>query len=224
MQILEKPDGFVRRDLTQLSNQPHQGDRHAGVWCHSRQRFHFQPASRTFDSVLHEPQERHVMPERQMLDDSHPVTDSPVRPSPASAALETVKRDPVHFQQDCAPQPVPAPLHSLRLESGYPHQIRDNIEVLGHPIGLPLAIITVACYYFNSIYSIKEEESMPVIQITMGKSSAEQKKTLIERLSADAIEITKIPASEFTVLITELETDNIGRAGRTLTDIRSAKA
>ena len=65
---------------------------------------------------------------------------------------------------------------------------------------------------------------MPVIQITMGKSSAEQKKALIERLSADAIEITRIPASEFTVLITELETDNIGRAGMTLTDIRAARA
>jgi 4-oxalocrotonate tautomerase family enzyme len=64
---------------------------------------------------------------------------------------------------------------------------------------------------------------MPVIQITMGKSSVEQKRALIERLSADAIEITKIPASEFTVLIHELETDNIGRSGRTLTDIRAEK-
>ncbi len=64
---------------------------------------------------------------------------------------------------------------------------------------------------------------MPVIHITMGRSSQEQKKALIEKLSADAIEITKIPANEFTVLITELDTDNIGRAGRTLTDIRAAK-
>jgi 4-oxalocrotonate tautomerase len=57
----------------------------------------------------------------------------------------------------------------------------------------------------------------------MGKSSREQKKELIERLSADAIEITKIPASEFTVLITELDTDNIGRSGQTLTDLRASK-
>ena len=64
---------------------------------------------------------------------------------------------------------------------------------------------------------------MPVIQITMGKTSREQKKELIEKLSADAIEITKIPASEFTVLITELDTDNIGRSGKTLTDLRAAK-
>jgi 4-oxalocrotonate tautomerase len=64
---------------------------------------------------------------------------------------------------------------------------------------------------------------MPVIQITMGKSSAQQKKELIERLTADAIEITKIPAAEFTVLISELESDNIGRGGKTLTDIIAAR-
>jgi 4-oxalocrotonate tautomerase len=63
---------------------------------------------------------------------------------------------------------------------------------------------------------------MPVIQITMGKSSKEQKKELIEKLTADAIAITKIPASEFTVLISELDADNIGRAGKTLTDLRAA--
>lgn len=60
---------------------------------------------------------------------------------------------------------------------------------------------------------------MPVIQITMGKTPAEQKKALIERLTADAIEITKIPAGEFTVLISELERDNIGRGGKTLTEL-----
>ena len=60
---------------------------------------------------------------------------------------------------------------------------------------------------------------MPVIQVTLGKSSPEQKKALIERLTADAIEITKIPASEFTVLIHELELESIGRGGRTVADI-----
>jgi 4-oxalocrotonate tautomerase len=64
---------------------------------------------------------------------------------------------------------------------------------------------------------------MPVIQITMGKSGTEQKKALIEKLTAAAIEITKIPAAEFTVLITELDGDNIGRAGKTLTDIRASR-
>ncbi len=65
---------------------------------------------------------------------------------------------------------------------------------------------------------------MPVIQITLGQTSGEQKKALIERLTADAIEITGIPANEFTVLITELGRDNIGRAGRTLTDILAARS
>jgi 4-oxalocrotonate tautomerase family enzyme len=64
---------------------------------------------------------------------------------------------------------------------------------------------------------------MPVIEITMGPSNKEQKKALVERLTADAIEITGIPATEFTVLITELERDNIGRAGKTLTDIMAAR-
>jgi 4-oxalocrotonate tautomerase len=62
---------------------------------------------------------------------------------------------------------------------------------------------------------------MPIIQITLGPTSNQQKKELIERLTADAIEITKIPAIEFTVLITELPWDNIGRSGRTLTDIKT---
>lgn len=64
---------------------------------------------------------------------------------------------------------------------------------------------------------------MPVIEITMGKSTQEKKKALIERLTADAIEITQIAANEFTVLIHELDPDSIGRAGRTLTEIHAGK-
>ncbi len=64
---------------------------------------------------------------------------------------------------------------------------------------------------------------MPVIQITMAKTTAEQKRTLIAKLTADAVEITKIPASEFTVLISELDGDNIGRAGKTLTEIGAGR-
>ncbi len=60
---------------------------------------------------------------------------------------------------------------------------------------------------------------MPVIEITMAKATVETKRALIERLSADAMEITKIPAIEFTVLIHELERDAIGRSGRTCADI-----
>ncbi len=64
---------------------------------------------------------------------------------------------------------------------------------------------------------------MPVITIAMSQSTKEKKKALIERLTADAIEITGIPAGEFTVLISELDGDNIGRAGQTLTDLRAAR-
>ena len=60
---------------------------------------------------------------------------------------------------------------------------------------------------------------MPVIEITITKSSEETKRALIERLTADAIDITHIPASEFFVLIHELERESIGRAGRTCADI-----
>ncbi len=45
------------------------------------------------------------------------------------------------------------------------------------------------------------------------------KRALIERLTADAIEITRIPASEFFDLIHELERERIGRGGRTCADI-----
>lgn len=60
---------------------------------------------------------------------------------------------------------------------------------------------------------------MPVIEITMGPSTTEQKRALIERLTVEAIDITKIPASEFTVLIHELARESIGRSGRTCADI-----
>jgi 4-oxalocrotonate tautomerase len=64
---------------------------------------------------------------------------------------------------------------------------------------------------------------MPVIQITLGKISKEQKRELIEKITKTAIEITKIPANEFTVSIIELDHDNIGRAGKTLSDTFAAK-
>lgn len=62
---------------------------------------------------------------------------------------------------------------------------------------------------------------MPIINITMGKTSPETKKALIEELSRAAIEITNIPANEFTVTIQELELENVGRAGLTLPDYQA---
>ncbi len=64
---------------------------------------------------------------------------------------------------------------------------------------------------------------MPIIQVTMGKCTAEQKKALIEGLSRKAIELTGIPANEFTITIQELDSDNIGRAGMTLQDYQASR-
>lgn len=65
---------------------------------------------------------------------------------------------------------------------------------------------------------------MPVIQITMATTNVETKRALIERLTADAIEITKIPAEEFTVLIHEIGRDSFGRSGRTCADVMAEMA
>jgi 4-oxalocrotonate tautomerase len=59
---------------------------------------------------------------------------------------------------------------------------------------------------------------MPVINVAMGKTTPEAKKALIEQLSRTAIEITGVPASEFTVFIQEYEYESIGRAGLALPD------
>ena len=61
---------------------------------------------------------------------------------------------------------------------------------------------------------------MPVINITMGPATEEIKKNLIERLTAEAMGITKIGAEHFTVLIHELSTENLGVGGKTVKELR----
>lgn len=61
---------------------------------------------------------------------------------------------------------------------------------------------------------------MPVINITMGPASEEQKKQLIQRLTAEAMAITKIGAEHFTVLIHELALENLGVGGKTVKELR----
>jgi 4-oxalocrotonate tautomerase len=62
---------------------------------------------------------------------------------------------------------------------------------------------------------------MPVISITLGvgQTNPAQKKQLVESFTSQAVEITKIPAQSFTILIHELNSDAIGVSGRVLTDI-----
>jgi 4-oxalocrotonate tautomerase len=64
---------------------------------------------------------------------------------------------------------------------------------------------------------------MPVISITMGPTPEEQKKMLVERLTAEAMNIMQIGAEHFTVLINELPLENLGVGGKTVKAIRSGK-
>ena len=64
---------------------------------------------------------------------------------------------------------------------------------------------------------------MPIIKVTMGKADVEMKKMLIEKLTAVGVEVTKSPASVFTVLIEELELDNMGIGGQTLAALHHNK-
>jgi 4-oxalocrotonate tautomerase len=64
---------------------------------------------------------------------------------------------------------------------------------------------------------------MPVINVTMGPATEEQKKMLVEGLTSEAMNITKLGAEHFTVLIHELPYENIGCAGKTAKELRGGK-
>ncbi len=64
---------------------------------------------------------------------------------------------------------------------------------------------------------------MPIITVTMGSVSEDKKKALIERLTAEAVSITKIGAEAFTVLINELPVENMGWGGKTAKEMMSGK-
>ena len=61
---------------------------------------------------------------------------------------------------------------------------------------------------------------MPYISIESGKLTAEQKKQLIERLTATASEITHIPEHFFTITIKELPDENFGIGGKSIDEIK----
>ena len=61
---------------------------------------------------------------------------------------------------------------------------------------------------------------MPYISIESGRLTAEQKKELIERLTATASEITNIPAQFFTVTIRELPDESFGSGGKSIDEIK----
>jgi 4-oxalocrotonate tautomerase len=64
---------------------------------------------------------------------------------------------------------------------------------------------------------------MPVISLTIKSIPEEQKKQLIQKLTAEAVNITKISPEHFTVLIQELPLENLGVSGKTVKDIYAGK-
>lgn len=61
---------------------------------------------------------------------------------------------------------------------------------------------------------------MPYISIESGALTYEQKKELIERLTAAASDITNIPAQFFTITIKELPDENFGIGGKSIGEIK----
>lgn len=64
---------------------------------------------------------------------------------------------------------------------------------------------------------------MPVINIDLGlgQVTEEQKKQLISRITADAVEITGLSPEKFTMFIKEFPFENIGVGGKTIKEIRA---
>lgn len=64
---------------------------------------------------------------------------------------------------------------------------------------------------------------MPIVTITMRKTNQETKKELIEKLTATAVQITKIPDHHFVFSINELDDTNLGIGGKTIEEtVRSS--
>jgi len=62
---------------------------------------------------------------------------------------------------------------------------------------------------------------MPIISWEGGKLSKEQKKDLIQKFTELAVEITKVPAKFYSVVIREQQDENLGFAGETVEEIKA---
>ena len=60
--------------------------------------------------------------------------------------------------------------------------------------------------------------NMPVITLEAGKLNKEQKSRLVKELTSKASEIMNVPEQAFIVLLKENEMDNIGLAGKMLSE------
>jgi len=65
---------------------------------------------------------------------------------------------------------------------------------------------------------------MPIISWEGGKLSKEQKKDLIEKFTEVAVEITKVPAKFYSVVIREQQDENLGFAGESVEEIKAKAA
>jgi len=61
---------------------------------------------------------------------------------------------------------------------------------------------------------------MPVINITMGKITTNQKQQIIKEVTQTVIEITNIPEHAFACVITELPDENLGLGTKTVAEIK----
>ncbi len=64
---------------------------------------------------------------------------------------------------------------------------------------------------------------MPVINVTIGKLSTEQKSEMVKRMTEVSMEISGAPEGTHTVLITELPYDAMGLGTKTVADIKAGK-
>ena len=109
---------------------------------------------------------------------------------------------------------------------------KDNVEMKKMLIEKLTSVAVEVTKAPTSVFTVFIEEvehenmgigGQPVIKVTMGKANVEMKKMLIEKLTSAAVEVTKAPASVFTVLIEELDNDNMGVGGQTLAEMHHNK-
>lgn len=65
---------------------------------------------------------------------------------------------------------------------------------------------------------------MPIISWEGGKLTKEQKKDLIRRFTEIAVEVTRVPAKFYSVVIREQQDENLGFAGETVEEMKAKMA
>lgn len=63
---------------------------------------------------------------------------------------------------------------------------------------------------------------LPVISLQMGKLAKKQKEELIKKFTTTTSEITKVPEQAVTVLIHELDDENVGVGGKDIGQIKKS--